>query len=123
MRAQQVAARLVEETAQRRAARVLHGSVARRRDSSGCPLCAYGATLTDWRPAAAWIVVENCPCQGYFVWASIIARVRALPFKDRHDLSHRIRAFRMRHEVWLATTDGTIDGPLSVRTERPDRPT
>jgi hypothetical protein len=29
-----------------------------------CPLCIYPATLTDWRPSAEWVTVEDCPCEG-----------------------------------------------------------
>jgi hypothetical protein len=69
-----------------------------------------------------WIVVENCPCQGFSVWASLLqARVPHLPVWDRQDISDRIRAFRAGgDEAWLATTDGTVTGPLVVRCQRPD---
>jgi hypothetical protein len=79
--------------------------------------------VTDWRlEGSEWIVVEHCPCAGFFVWAPIMERVRTLPVRDRHDLAQRVRAFRAHHEVWVATTDGTVTGPLVVRTQRPDRP-
>jgi hypothetical protein len=43
---------------------------------------------------------------------------------DRQGLVLQIRAYRAtRREVWLTTTDGTVDGPLVIRIERPDRPT
>jgi hypothetical protein len=94
----------------------------RTRALSACPLCVHAATITDWRPQADWIVVEDCPCQGFFVWAPLLTeRVRHLPARDRQDAANRIRAFRaMGHEAWIVTTDRTVKGPLVVRTEQPD---
>jgi hypothetical protein len=85
----------------------------------------YPATLTDWRPTAEWITVENCPCDGFFIWAPLVAaRVRRLTAWDRRDFAHRIRTFRgSGHEAWLTTTDGTVTGRLVVRTQRSDPPT
>jgi hypothetical protein len=92
---------------------------------SACPLCAHPATITDWRPGAEWIAVEDCPCAGFFVWAPLLAeRVRRLTGRQRQHHAHSIRAFRaIGHEAWLTTFDGTVTGPLVIRTERPDRPT
>jgi len=85
-----------------------------------CPLCGFPAVLTDW-PQTKWIVVEHCPCHGFSIWRPILERVRALPARDRHDLAHRVRAFRVLDDAWIATTDGRVTGPLVVRTKRPDR--
>jgi CheY-like chemotaxis protein len=89
-----------------------------------CPLCAHPATLTDWRPGLDWIAVEDCPCQGFFIWGPLLtARVPRLPASDRQDISDRLRAFRAGgDEAWLATADGTVTGLLVVRSQRPDRP-
>jgi hypothetical protein len=120
--ARNLAAGLVEETARRHAARPRRRHIPGWPASSTCPLCAYPATLTDWRPEGAdWIVVEQCPCAGFFVWAPILERVRTLPVQDRQNLARRVRGYRLRHEAWLTTTDGTIEGLLVVRTDRPDR--
>jgi len=110
------------QTAQGRAVQLVEESAARRsvRQQPRCPLCRCPAIHTDWRPENEWIVVEQCPCHGFFIWALIFERVWALPLRERHDLAHRVRAFRVSHEVWIATTDGTGTGPLVVRTKRPD---
>jgi hypothetical protein len=97
-----------------------------RPDRSGpgqCPLCGRAATVTDWRPSAPWVAVEDCQCRGFFVWGPLLAtRVTALPPQDRRDLTKRVRAARASgREVWLATTDGTVTGPLVIATERPHR--
>ena len=109
-------------TAQGRTAQLIEKSDARRieRQQPRCPLCGFPAILTDW-PQTTWIVVEHCPCHGFSIWRPILERVRALPARDRHDLAHRVRAFRVLDEAWIATTDGTVNGPLVVRTERRDR--
>jgi hypothetical protein len=88
-----------------------------------CPVCGHPATVTDWRPSVSWIAVEECSCNGFFVWAGAFEkRLPRLTAVDRLDLAQRIRTFRaMGHEAWCTTTDGTVDGPLVVRTERPDR--
>ena len=90
-----------------------------------CPICRHAATVTDWRPSVDWIAVEECSCDGYFVRASVFTgRLPKLSAADRRELALRIREFRgMGHEAWCLTTDGTVDGPLLVRTERPDRGT
>jgi hypothetical protein len=88
--------------------------------TGACPLCGDAATLTDWRPTADWIAVEDCPCGGFFAWAPLLSeRVRRLPARDRQDFARRIRAFRASgDEAWFATTDGTVAGTLVVRTQR-----
>src|SRR5262249_20467210 len=70
-----------------------------------------------------WIAVEECRCNGFFALASVFeGRLPKLNAAERRDLSLRIRKFRgMGLEAWCTTTDGTVDGPLLVRTERPDR--
>lgn len=116
------AAQVLDETVRRQVARVRRRETSHRPLASTCPLCAYPATLTDWRPETEWIVVEQCPCQGFSVWAAIIERGRALPAQDRPDFARRVRAFRVRHEAWVTTTDGEVGGPVVLQTRRPDRP-
>jgi hypothetical protein len=108
----------VEESRGRRATR-------RPPALGACPLCVAPATITDWRLGLEWIAVEDWRCKGFFVWAPLWAeRVRTLTALDRADVATQIRRFRaMGHEAWLTTTDGTLTGPLVVRTQRPDRPT
>jgi hypothetical protein len=75
--------------------------------------------VTDWRPISEWIVVEDCSCAGYFVWAPMLERVRALPMRERHDLTWRVRDFRkFGLEAWVATTTGVVTGALVIRTLR-----
>jgi len=89
-----------------------------------CPLCGEPATLIDWRPALDWMTVDECPCNGYFVWMPLISdgRLARLTPEDRDTLSGRIRALRLTGEAWLTTRDGTAMGALILRDERPDRP-
>jgi hypothetical protein len=60
--------------------------------------------------------------RGFFIWAPLLAeRMHRLTAWDRKDFTHRIRAFRaMGYEAWLATTDGTTTGPLTIGTRQPD---
>jgi hypothetical protein len=120
----QRAGRLIDEARQKQDAPQFQTETGDRRFAA-CPLCAHSATVTDWRPGAEWIAIEECPCRGYFVWAPLLAeRVRGLPARNREDLAHRIRAFRaMGHEAWLTTLDATVTGPVVIRTARPDRRT
>jgi hypothetical protein len=115
------------KTAQRRARLVRTQAVARslRATPGTCPVCGERAMLTDWRPRLNWVVIENCPCQGFFVQGDLFeARLSHLTEIEREQLAHRIGAFRaMGHHVWITTLRGTVTGPLVVRTERPDRPT
>jgi hypothetical protein len=89
-----------------------------------CPLCGHPAVLKDWRPSLDWVCVKGCPCDGFFVVGRILdTRLPSLPPVDREEVLIRVRQFRaMGHEAWCGTTDGTVDGPLVVRTQRPDRP-
>ena len=49
-------------------------------------------------------------------------RLTSLAEGPRLDLTGRIRKFRaMGHEAWCTTLDGTPEGTILVRTERPDR--
>jgi hypothetical protein len=85
-------------------------------------MCDQLATLTDWRPWMTWILVESCARGGFFIEPGRVqGRVADLSESDRRDLALRIRTFRaVGHEAWCTTTDGTEQGPLVVRTERPD---
>jgi hypothetical protein len=90
-----------------------------------CPLCGLPASLRDWRPSVDWVVVEGCPCDGFFVSGSLLdERLPTLAAVDREELALRVRQFRaMKHEAWCATIDGTVGGTLVVRTTRPESPT
>jgi hypothetical protein len=90
--------------------------------SSLCPICRQPATITDWRPSVDWLAIEGCSCHGYFLWAGMDGALETLTEGDRMELAARIRKCRaMGYEAWCATVDGTTDGPVVVRTERPDR--
>jgi hypothetical protein len=90
---------------------------------SSCPVCTHSATVTDWRPRLDWLVVEGCPCGGFFVWAPLIDGLRRLSAAERSDLAATIQGFRaMNHEPWLTSADGGIFGRPVILTERPDRP-
>src|SRR5262245_28430387 len=117
--AQQRSLHLVEETSRRRARQ--RGEPLAK--AGRCPICRYPATVTDWRPRVDWIAVEECRCNGFFALASVFeGRLPKLNAAERRDLSLRILKFRgMGLEAWCTTIDGTVDGPLLVRTERPDR--
>ncbi len=121
------------KTAQNRATRNLEDVERRRQLTAGprrlpaklglCPVCGQSATVTDWRTSVDWVAIEGCSCRGFFIWAGIYGgRVASLTEADRLDLSARIRKFRvMGHEAWCTTIDGTVNGAILVRTERPDR--
>jgi hypothetical protein len=91
-----------------------------RRKVAPCPLCGRPATLRDWRPRVDWIVVEGCPCDGFFLRGSLFdARLPSLSPADRGTLARRVRQFRaMRQEAWCTTTDGTTGGMLVAQTAR-----
>jgi hypothetical protein len=95
----------------------------RRSHEGACPFCGRRATVTDWRPSVDWLVIEDCPCNGFFLWAGLpTARLTKLTRDTRKQLVLRVREFRARgREAWCTTEDGTETGPLVVRTERPDR--
>jgi hypothetical protein len=90
-----------------------------------CPVCGHPALLTDWRPTLSWMAVERCFCGGFFVWTALLqGRLDTLDAAARSGLSDRIRAHRAAaSEAWCTTSDGTVSGPLVIRSERPDRPT
>jgi hypothetical protein len=53
-----------------------------------CPVCDYPATVTDWRPVARWLAVEDCPCGGFFLWKPLVdRRLPALRDGVRDDLA------------------------------------
>lgn len=112
---------LVEEARRRSAAeRSKH-----TRQHDRCPVCVGPATLTDWRPHLKWMTVEDCPCDGFFVWTPLLdeGRLARLMPEDRGTLSQRLRHFHgTESEAWLATRDGTVMGALIIRTVRPDGP-
>ena len=84
-------------------------------------MCGQPAMVMDWWPRAAWIVVEECSCDGFFVWTELVERRLSRLSPECRHLGGLVRDFRARgHEVWLTTADGTLDGPLVVRTARPD---
>ena len=63
-------------------------------------------------------------CNGFFVWAGLLAlRLPDLTAEVREYPCVARRLGRTRgDEAWIATTDGTAEGTLVVRTARPDRP-
>jgi hypothetical protein len=87
-------------------------------------VCEELATVTDWRPRLNWLVVENCPCIGFFVWGPLWedGRLTRLTAEDRNTLIGRIRDHRARQsEAWLTTRSGAVTGALIIRDARPDR--
>jgi hypothetical protein len=113
---------LVEATRRRRL--LQQRDLTRQHDR--CPVCAEPATLTDWRPELDWMTVEDCACNGFFVWTPLFdeGRLGRLTPEDRETLSQRIRHLHgSGSEAWLATRDGTVMGALILRTERPAGPT
>jgi hypothetical protein len=96
-----------------------------RRDAkSACPLCGWLTTVTDWRPSVDWLVIEDCQCGGFFLWAGLPnERLMRLSRDTRERLALRVRGLRASgREAWCTTEDGTATGPLVVRTARPDCP-
>src|SRR5262245_22865589 len=120
--AQERAARFLAEAERRLASLKPPSGLRAGRDT--CPVCGHPATVTVWRRSGNWLAIEGCPCNGFFVWAAIYEeRLPRVPAADRLELALRIRESRaMGHEAWCATLDGTPEGPLVVRTVRPDRP-
>ena len=105
---------LVGETRRRRSAQF----TGRNRQREPCPVCRGSATLTDWRPHLNWMTVENCPCDGFFVWTPLLddGRLDRLTQEDRETLSQRIGHLRLTEsEAWLTTPgrhrDGGLDHP------------
>ena len=96
------------------------------RQHDRCPVCRGPATLTDWRPHLNWMTVEDCTCDGFFIWTPLLddGRLDRLTSEDREILGQRLRHLRATEsEAWLATRDGTVMGALIIRTVRPDGPT
>jgi hypothetical protein len=87
-----------------------------------CPLCREPAALVDWRPGVDWVVIEQCPCDGFFIAGTVLdGRMAYLSDEERHELAQRVRMCRSAgREAWCTTADGTADGRLVIRTERPD---
>jgi hypothetical protein len=86
-----------------------------------CPLCGQAATLIDWRPAIDWVVVQGCPCYGFFVGGRILeTRLPSLPAGAHENLAQDVQMLRgMGLEVWCTTTNGSVGGRLVIRAERP----
>ena len=104
----------MEETRRRRSAQ----RTGRTRPHERCPVCRASATLTDWRPHANWMTVEDCACEGFFVWTPLLddGRLTRLTPEDRETLSQRIRHLHgTKSEAWLATPGrhrvGGLDHP------------
>ena len=81
--ARERAARRLEDAHRVRAERRIqrHGLPKRPRGAGVCPLCRGPAIVTDWRPGADWIAVENCPCGDFFAGARL---VRGAPAQFEH---------------------------------------
>jgi len=94
-----------------------------RSPTEACPLCGSPATIVDWRPSVDWVVVEDCPCNGFLIRASLLdARLTTLPDEERQELGRRVREFRAAGlEAWCTTSDG--GRALRVSSVRPDLPT
>jgi hypothetical protein len=62
--------------------------------------------VTGWQPGLDWVVVEGCPCGGYFVEGRVFTeRLPHMTVVDRETLVLRIRSFRaQRVEAWLTTS-------------------
>jgi hypothetical protein len=91
------------------------------RSAGTCPLCEHAATITDWRPTHLdWLVVEGCPCGGFFVSAALFEhRLPRLSEAERQTLAARVRWFRAKGvEAWCTTPNGSVDGPLDIRERR-----
>jgi hypothetical protein len=86
-----------------------------------CAICGNATTVTNWRPTAAWLAVEGCPCGDFFVWAPLWeGRLSLLPAAERQELARRIRSVRTRGiEVWLMAVSADINGMLVISPERP----
>ena len=55
--------------------------------TGACLLCACPATITDWNPIQDWLAVEDCPCNGFFVWAGLWRqRFPGMPETERQEL-------------------------------------
>ena len=116
--AKETSARLLEDYGRAR------GERRRQRSANGaCPLCGHAATIVDWRPSVDWVVVEDCPCDGFFIRAGLLdSRLPTLPGEERQELTRRVREFRAAGlEAWCTTSDG--GRALRVSSVRPDRPT
>jgi hypothetical protein len=87
-----------------------------------CPLCTSPAIVTDWRPVAPWIVIEGCPCSGFFLWAPLMEHMPTVPLRDRHVLMGGIQRYRrLGYQAWCATADGKVTGSVVIHAVRPDR--
>jgi hypothetical protein len=78
--------------------------------------------ILDWRPSVEWASIEDCRCDAFFIWTGLLHgdRLESILSDERSRLHARILELRANErEAWLHTADGTPDGPLIVRTERP----
>jgi hypothetical protein len=86
-----------------------------------CPLCAAPARFVDWGPEVAWIVVDDCSCDGFFVRPVLLDRLGALDDSEREQLRGRVVDVRATgHQAWITTADGRPGGSIEVRTARPE---
>jgi hypothetical protein len=67
------------------------------------------------------VVVEGCGCGGYFIETTLFdQRLTGVTRREREELAARVRGIPiMDRDAWITTTDGTMDGRLAVRIERP----
>ena len=78
--------------------------------------------ILDWRPSVEWASVEDCRCDAFFVWTGLLDdRLPNATAEERARLHTRILELRaIQREAWLYTADGTPQGPLVVRMDRPE---
>jgi hypothetical protein len=85
-----------------------------------CALCRHVVTIADG-PFLDWLIIEGCPCGGYFVWKAVWEfRLPHMTDVERQNLTFRVRSPRVKNrEAWIYTADGTVYSPLVVESERP----
>jgi hypothetical protein len=89
-----------------------------------CGVCGNAATVADRTPIQAWVAVEDCPCGGFFIRKTLWeGRLPGMTEMECQELAARIREWRVAgYEVWISTTDRTLQGPLFLSSVIP-RPT
>ena len=78
--------------------------------------------VLDWRPSVPWVGIEDCQCDAFFVWGLLLDNDRLDILSQDECTRIRERIIELRtaqREAWLYTADGTPQGPLVVRMERP----